>query len=328
MLVTESIMKSHVGGVQQGMSFAILKPFLIHAERWFRKQVGVELNAYLTTIPADEPEGLQKDLLWLAQGATVWYGFAMAQPNLHIKVGDTGFAKILPSNHVALTKWEYVKLEESSASMIDLCLEGFWMTLDSFDEEDLPEDWVGSAAFKIRNSLFIRSATELTNFLPLAKGSVRMYEALKNYIKQVEKNYIASLITEQVFEDLKRKCKKEADLVLTNNDVVLIELIGYAVAPLAMYEALPYMSVLVDTEGVRIVVKTDSTRNELEPTNGEKNTLSQKLYRDGEAAIGRIRKFLKEKSSDTVYPSFFTANPSASYKGNILDMDDEQFPIL
>ncbi len=328
MIVSESILKSHLGGVQSKLSWGTVSPFMFQADRWFRLQVGPELYDFLKTITTTEENPDIKDLLWLAQGAIVWYGYGMAQPNLHIKSGDSGFAKFLPANHVAITKWEYVKLEENTSSMIDLNLEGFWIQLSALAPEDLPGDWVGSDAFKVRNSLFIRSATELTTFLPLAKGSVRMYEALKHYINQAEKTYIESLITTEVMDDLKKKLREDVGFVLTADDIKLIELIGYALAPLAMYEALPYLAVLVDTEGVRMVVKTDSTRNEIEAGIGEKNRLIQKLHSDGEMCVGRIKRFLKKKASTTVYAAYYNANLETTYQGSLLDLEDTQSPIL
>lgn len=301
MIVTETIVKAQLGGVQAKLSWATIKPFMQHAENWFKKQIGNELYEVLDTTGIDEA---LKALQELAQGAITWYGYAMAQPHIHIKTGDAGFAKVLPAGHIALTKWEYLQLAESNTSMIDLCLEGFWAELEALEEK--PEGWESSAAYKIRNELFLRSAAETTQYLPLVKDSVRMYEGLKQYIKRAERTYILPILTQGVFDDLKQKLQEAEEL--GPSDKQLLELIRYALAPAAMYEALPFMSVLVDTEGIRMVVKTDSTRNEIAAAMGEKNTLVQRLWNDAQYAFAEIRKFMATNATAQVYTSYYNEN--------------------
>lgn len=302
MIVNETIVKAQLGGVQAKLSFAVVKPFMQHAERWFKEQVGKELFEVLDDSAIDEDF---KVLQELAQGAICWFGFAMAQPHIHIKVGDAGFAKIVPASHVALTKWEYLQMADSNTGMIDLCLEGFWAELDALEVK--PAGWEESKAYKIRNELFLRSAVETTEHLPLVKNSVRMYEALKQYIKRAERTYLLPILTKEVFGDLKEKLQ-DPDEELSEQDKELLGLIQYALAPVAMYEALPYMSVLVDSEGIRMVVKTDSTRNEIAAAMGEKNTLVQRLWNDAQFGFAEIRKFMAEHATAQEYTSYYNQN--------------------
>lgn len=302
MITSETTLKAQLGGIQSKLSWATVKPFMVHAERWFKNQVGKELYEVLDDAGIDEN---YKPLQELAQGAICWYGYSMAQPHLHIKSGDAGFAKVVPANHVALTKWEYLQLSESNTNMVDLCLEAFWLELDGLEEK--PEGWEESDAYKVRNDLLLRSAGEMTNYLPMVRDSVRMYEGLKQYIKRAERTYLLPILTKEVFNELKQKLK-DPDEELSEKDKELADLLRYALAPISMYEALPYISILVDTEGIRMIVKTDSTRNEIEASMGEKNNLIQKLWNDAQFAFAEVRKFLAENANEQTYTSYYNLN--------------------
>ncbi len=324
MILTHENFKRELGGLQSGLSQATMEPYFRKAEMWFKKQVGNDLYGFLNELePAVDTEDFE--LKQLAEGAIAWYAFQLVQPRLNIKIGDAGFAKMLPSNHVALTKWEYVKLEESNASMLDICIEGFWSTLESMTNQ--PQEWLESEDYEIRNRLFLKDAAELTRHLPLVKNSVRMFESLKYYIEKIEITLIEETITSEVFERLKQGLAKQNNVVLNDIDKKLLSRIRDAVALCALLEALPYLSVLIDAEGVRIVVKTDSTRNEIEADYDSKSNLIQKLTTDSSEALNKVREYMKLVSSEQQYPTFYqTIADSEPF--DIFSMDDDQHPIL
>ena len=326
MILDETKMKGQLGGLQKDLSWAVVKPYMAKAERWFRNQVGKDLYLYLETLTPTTEQLEEKELQELAEGAIAFYGFSLVQPRINLKVGDAGMMKMLPSNHVAITKWEFVSMAESNQTMIDICIDGFWQQLEEM--ETPPEDWTGSEGYKLRNELFIKDATELTNHLPLANNSVRMFEAIKHYIRKAERDSIEVLITAEVYDGLKIKLKMEVGATaLTATDKTLLELIEDALALTAIQSALPYISVLVDTEGVRLVVKTDSTRNEIEADYDSKSALLAKLGNDIEKANSKITTYLKKVSSEILYPSFFEIH-AESDPFDIFSMEDSQHPIL
>ncbi|WP_143092993.1 DUF6712 family protein, partial [Arsenicibacter rosenii] len=106
-MITIDILKKQLGGIQAKIAPETLQPFIRTAERWFRGEIGPELFAYLNAFtPAAGTD--EYDLLDLAQACMSWYAYDLAFPHLKLRVGDQGIMKVVPSGHVALTKWEYV----------------------------------------------------------------------------------------------------------------------------------------------------------------------------------------------------------------------------
>lgn len=323
MILDETKLKRQLGGLQSGFSWAVISPYVTQAERWFRKQVGQTLYDYLQELTPSENQLDEKELQGLAEGAIAFYAFSLLQPRLNLKIGDAGMMKQLPANHVAITKWEFVTLAESNQNLIDICMDGFWEVVSELE----PESWKDSDDYKVRNELFIKDAAELTEHLPLVNKSVRMYETLKMYIKKTERDTIRETITPEVFDMLKAKLKGENETALSSTDLEILELIKDAAALKSLLRALPYISILVDTEGIRQVVKLDGTRNEIEASHEAKAGLLAKLEKDTETAINKLFDYLKKVASENLYPSFFEIHEDVD-PFDIFQMEDDQHPIL
>lgn len=323
MILNEVKLKRQLGGLQSGFSWAVISPYVTKAERWFRNQVGKELYTYVAGLTPTENQVDEKELQELAEGAVAFYAFTLLQPRINLKIGDAGMMKTLPSNHVAITKWEFVSMAESNQSLIDICMDGFWEQVAEIE----PQTWLESEDYKVRQELFIKDASELTNHLPLVNKSVRLYEALKMYLRKAERDAIETTLTPAVYADLKAKLKGESPTALSSTDKKLLELVKDALALIALQNALPYLSVLIDTEGIRQVVKTDGTRNELEASDGSKAGLITKLEKDGDSAVRKVFDYMKSVASEELYPSFFAMHEEVD-PFDIFSMDDSQHPIL
>lgn len=323
MILDEIKLKRQLGGLQDKFSWAVISPYVTQAERWFKKQVGQILYDYVEQLTPTENQIDEKELRALAESAISFYAFSLLQPRLNLKIGDAGMMKQLPSNHVAITKWEYVTLAESNQNLIDISMDSFWELVSELE----PTEWKESEDYKVRNELFIKDAAELTEHLPLVNKSMRMYESLKMYIKKSERDTIRETITPEVFDMLKAKLNGSEQTALSNIDKDVIELIKEALALKSLLRGLPYISVIVDTEGIRQVVKLDGTRNEIEASNESKAGLLAKLEKDTEVAIQKLFDYLKKVSTEYLYPSFFEIHANVE-PFDIFQMEDDQHPIL
>ncbi len=323
MILDEIKLQRQLGGLQDKFSWAVISPYVAQAERWFKKQVGQTLYDYVKQLTPTENQIDEKELRALAESAISFYAFSLLQPRLNLKIGDAGMMKILGSNHVAITKWEYVTLAESNQNLIDISMDGFWELVSELE----PNEWKESEDYKVRNELFLKDAAELTEHLPLVNKSMRMYESLKMYIKKSERDTIRETITPEVFDMLKAKLDGSDQTALSNTDKELIELIKDALALKSLLRGLPYISVIVDTEGIRQVVKLDGTRNEIEASNESKAGLLAKLEKDTEVAIQKLFDYLKKVSTEDLYPSFFEIHADVD-PFDIFQMEDDQHPIL
>lgn len=297
MLVTEALFKSELGGIQSSLAFKTVEPFLKIADRTFKQKIGIELYNTLL-VPTEELEELSN----IAKGIVSWSGFELAFPHLKMKAGDLGLMKSSPNNTVAITKWEYVDSKEAIVQMIDKLSEDFYELL----EELAPQAWKESAAYKKRNRLFINSATTLGQKITLVGRNNRFFDVLTTYIQRAENTYIRPLLTPTVFLQLKEKWQNAAELTSTEEE--LIELIQWALAYLSIFEAYPYLPMVVDQNGMRETRYKDGTREEEMAGDKPKNAQRQALWNDGQGFLKDIEAYLDTTATATVFSGYYTKN--------------------
>lgn len=316
MLINEAVLKAELGGIQASLNWKTVEPFARIANRNFRKQIGVELYNELI-----KPNTNLTELKEIAVGVVAWQSYDLAFPHLKIKVGDLGLMKSSPQNTVAITKWEYVDSREANLQVVDKLLEDFFELL----EMEAPEVWKNSDAYKTRNRLFLRSASELGKKLTLVGRNSRFFDVLTTYIERAENNYIKPLLTPTLFRSLKQKWQ-EAE-TLTAQESELIQGIQWALAYLSMYEAYPYLPMIVDMNGMREARYKDGTREEETADAKLKNVQRQALWNDGQKFLGDIREFLDAESSPTVFAEYYQKNQINTLSED-LDFTDKLHVIL
>ena len=326
MLVTEAVLKEHIGGIQTKLNMATVLPFVKMAEFGFRKEIGKELFKKLADYPesseTDEVQEMQTDLKYWALSCISWAAYDMAVPHLKIRVGDLGMMKTSPANAVSITKWEYVDTRESNMFLVDLAKEYFFDMLEELN----PSEWSESEACKLRNELFINSPQMLNNYVVLTGRNVRLFNKIAVYIKSSEELYISELITEAVFVDLKTKISDGT--ALSAIEKKLLELIRKALAPIAIQEATPYLQLKVDEDGMREIRKKDGIREEELADKGYRNKLIIALDGIGALYLARLRKFMDGTASTTVFPSYYTANLVIQDTEDYNDFTDKPHVIL
>jgi hypothetical protein len=301
MLVTLDVLKAQLGGIQTKLDFRTVEPFVKNTERRFRQEIGEALYAWLAemTTPAD---GDESDLLDLARGVVAWRAYDLALPHLKIRVGDLGLMKAQPSGTVAVTKWEYVDTREATLAMADACLEEFHGLLDRME----PAAWTGSDEFKARQRQYFRSAGELARYAPLVGRNARLFAQLLTYVERAEELYLLPLVTEGVDDLLKDKLENRQPL--TTAEAAVLERIRKALAPLALFEAYPYLPLQMDEKGLAESRSKDGVREELKAGEGQMNAQRRALYNDGQLYLARLRRYLDQVASATVFASYFAAN--------------------
>src|SRR5690606_4797784 len=135
---------------------------------------------------------------------------------------------------------------EANMEMRDLFLENFWAILETLQ----PEEWTDSDAFKRRQRLFLRSASELSEYAPLVGSNNRFFRKLELFIERAEREYLLSTVTPTIWLDLKTKWAT-GTLITDPVELELLEYIRRPLAYLALHEAYPYLPLLVDQEGTR-----------------------------------------------------------------------------
>lgn len=283
MLIVQSDVKTILGGVQNNLALSTLQPFIRRAETEFKKEFSADLYGEILIMgQGDELKLAAKDLV-------MWYAYSLAQPHIHVRVGDGGMAKNMPANSVMLTKWEYVKLEESNLAMVDFCYETFYRLLDQLQ----PAAYTQSLAAQLRSSLIISTAAQFTSYFPQMAGSVRMYSKVRPYQVNVEaslKNKITPQVLQEIFSGDYQQLQTYASMYITH---------------LSVYDSLPFLNVEVSEEGIRVIVKLDGTRNELQADKTQIDRLRQSLYNVAKLQLEYLLEELSTLASPTVLPTFY-----------------------
>ena len=304
-MLTIEIMKAQFGALQAGLKESSYGGFFGHAERWFRDEIGLELYNYIAGL-SDTTAGATGDdaeLLRLAQSCLAWQAYSLAFPHQKFRVSELGLMKTSPNNAIAVTKWEYIDTKDANLSMLDLSLEYFFREL----EARKPDVWTGSDAYRMRNRHFVRSAAELGQLLPLAGRNYRFFQKLVPHIDDVETDDIRAVLTTGVYAVLKAKWQL-ARPELTFEEEQLITLVRRATAYLAVFNAWAYLPLTVDEIGVAETRSKDGLNEANNPDPKLRSFMRQQLYTDGQKRLGKVRAFLDETASPTLFPAYYLAN--------------------
>lgn len=323
MILNGDILKTHLGGVQASLDFSTVEPFAVMAERWFIDQVGRELLTWLKAGAELADESEQADLASLALSCMSWRCYELAFPHLKLRASDLGIQKLNTTNTVAVAKWEYVDSREANLAMLDLALENFFQALETVR----PAAWIDSAAYKKRQRVWIRSASELAEFIPTLGRKNRLFDQLITYIRRAEQIYIKPILTDSVYLDLKISWSNGAE-ELSEPELLLIEAIRPALAHMAIFEAYPYLPLTLDTTGITERRSKDGTFEEVAPDANAKGTQKRQLYQDGQFYLSELSDFLKATASPTLWPSFYQAHLPKPGSETGEDFTNESLVIL
>ncbi|MCX6216575.1 DUF6712 family protein [Spirosoma sp.] len=301
-LVTVETLKLHLGGIQTKLNFETVEPFVKTSIRWFRRMVGSDMMDYLEDL-LEAGSNAERDLLELAQSCICWYAYDLAFPHLKIRVGDLGLTKANPNQTTPITKWEYIDSKDANLQMLDLSLEDFFSLL----EELRPQAWVSSEAYQKRQERFIRSAGELARWVPTMGKQSRMFDQLITYIERAEELYIRPALTDSVFDELKEKCKG-LRLGLTIQESKLLNELLPAVAHLAIFEALPYLSLNVSPVGISEQRSKSGLLEQVAPGAGVRDSLRQQFLNDASVYLGRATKYLDSAATPELFSGYYQAN--------------------
>ena len=145
--------------------------------------------------------------------------------------------------------------------------------------------------------------TPIPRTIHQVKGSVRLFEELKTHLKKAEGFYIADVVTPKVYEDLIQKLKDKVTLLEVEEK--LLEICRDVVAHFGFLKGLSYIQLVVDTEGIRVVEKSDSTRNELQANANKIDNLRIELDKDAQICLQKLKDFMVENATETQFETYW-----------------------
>lgn len=287
-MITQENLKKYLSGVQYKLNYATLESFVYTGEKLLTRKLS---SGVITAIKAlDEDSQIRIS----AERTVAWYALVKALPHLSTRIGDMGIVKNTPQGTQPINQWEYKNLLKSGWEMVDDNLEDLYQEM----EASAFEPWI-TPVNKIRKNFFIKTASEMTVYMPMVNDSARLFDNLKYYVGNVERDYIGKEITPELMQALKDEENPD------DQQLALIEMIKAVVAPATLYEALPYLSVKVDLNGLRQTEKDDDSEQNMKYKSTVINELKKKLYDDAKAAVNLMKEYLNETASETVFTPYY-----------------------
>lgn len=316
LLKNVSDLKAHLGrAINRANSDEFMLPYVqLAQDEFIVPAVGPELVKELDTQYAGGTlTEANRLLLTYLQRALAWYAYWKYLPFSLGNDGENGLQEqgtkdTSPVRIGVLDKRQRESIENASKS-----LEAAMRYLHAF-RATYPT-WTNSEAFKESRSLFLSTATALTEHMPWVDNSYRLYLTLKPYLKRAETATILPLIGQAMFDELKAYRLNTALVIVTER---LLVRVGNAVALTAYSEALFHLNVTQTSGGsLRILSDFDGIYNQ----KAVSDNVLQNARSEAKAAAVSAQKtlviFLRRYADD--YPTY---KNSDQFKSPIHDGPD------
>lgn len=287
-------LKLHLGrAINMATTLAFIQPYIALAEDEFiRPAIGEAMLAELNDQYKANPQTLtdkNRLLLTKLQRALAFYTYAKYLPYSLGNDGDNGLQEQSTDKSQPVRIGVLDKRQRETADNAATALETALQFLHR-NRNDYPT-WTGSDAFKEANALFVFSATELTEYLPQAAGSYRLFLSLKLYLKRAEKDAILPLIGRALFTDL--KAKRSAGIAPTPEEIRVLEAIGQAAATVAYADALYHLNVVQTSGGgLRMLSDFDGIYNQKAVSDDVLMQAQRKADTHADASLNALKSYL------------------------------------
>lgn len=251
-------LKIYLGrAINKASTLEFIAPYIQLAEDEFiLPAIGAEMLAELNLqFNATDPDTLtaaNRALLTRLQRALAFYTYVKYLPYSLGNDGDNGLQEQATDKSAPVRIGVLDKRQRETATNAATALETALMFLFR-KQADYPT-WRASDAYKEANALFIFSATELTEYLPQAAGSYRLFLSLVPYLKMAEQQQIKPVIGSDQYDDLKEKRLSLEPLEPVS--IRLMEAVSQATARAAYAKALYYLNV-EQTAGGALRIRSD-----------------------------------------------------------------------
>jgi hypothetical protein len=308
LIKNEAEFKKVMGGVQQNITWQTMEPFVRAAElEYIVADIGEELYDELDEVM--NPNTYQSKLIGRLQIVAGNYAFANSLSQMLLSVGDMGAVMNVPQGTMAVPKWTYMEAKKDAVSRAEIALEKaiVWLEKNSKIEVDgvsVFQTWKDSDAFTVNNELFLSSATEFTDFFSPLRQSRRMFMKLKNFVKDSERFYLTKYLPRNFLTALKNRT--EADDI-TDNEREAIELLCYALANDSISRCLPFVNLTEDFQlispGIGVAVQKEDNLD-----TKRRDELKSTCDRNAEQYMNKLRRFLDDTASETVFAEYFASD--------------------
>lgn len=313
--------REHYPGAHANLAWDTLEPFIRQATKsHILTYIGKEQYDDLTTeYHNDSLSEEQKELVEHLQDAIAYYTAYDAMPILNTNIAAMGVqqAAANDSSSVPTNQWSYKNTRWQTIQKADTFLDQALAYL----EDNLSDFTIyqSSGAYRIHTSNFFTTTTTLNAYLNI-QSSRRSFSVLSKYLIKAEERYLLPILGDQFFNDLKTKLK---DNTLTNLQKTLIPYLQRVVSEYGLFEAIPHLTLIIESDGFKIISSGDGMDDRKNLTNFTHRdaieSLKYKAEENGRTYTADLIKFLFKKVED--YPlwkeSDFYKNQDVNNLNNI-----------
>lgn len=292
----------HIGALfNKETYFEQLEPYVIDAEsNVIEPLLGTDL---IEEISGTGLNPLQAKVLRAAQGAVVWTAYQEAQVKYLYQFGNSGLTKFSTKDSKSLALWEIDTILADTTRKADTALEHL-INLLTREKDNLPA-WTSSEAYRKAHALLIPTTLLLNEAIPEVSATHSMLARLQAFMPRTERRYVEGVLGSELFDELKLKLVNNASLSAAEKK--LWEHCRNLLGPVTLWEALPSMSVIFQTDGIRIIQSFKGLKDQKAATDDQITELRTKLWDTAQQAKGELISFLRKSASATVFPSYFNS---------------------
>lgn len=245
----------------------------------------------------------QTELLFLLRRATAYYAATIMIP---LKVTTTAAAGMVNTNseHVSPSSLSQVKFSlwqvtRQADRHLDLLLE--FLEKQVALDNDYFDLWKTSSAYKRGSTPFFRRTQDFQDYFNIFTSRAT-FLALVPHISDICEDVIEPVLCSDLFMQLATQIT--ADDVTESNQRLLYHL-RRAIAPLAIAKATPYLAIVPEADGFKIVSNTEGMDKRESATRQYQATIAALVERcraDGDDRLNKLRKFLADNIAD--YPLY------------------------
>jgi hypothetical protein len=321
-LIKHTNFQEHAPIVNYNTDWLTLRPFIKRAVRtYILPWIGEELYNDIATKYQEDATltDAQAETLELLQDAVANYAVVLAMPVLNVALTNMGTQQSSDREGTSNppSQWSYNNaywetLQQADSSLDQLLKQLTFQVELSNSYYDL---WTSSNAYGYGKSYFFYSNDELSNHLNY-NDSLRAYKAVIKFVKTSETRYLRPVLGKEMFDELDTQRQTNA---LTVENAALLTYVQRAAAQWGLYEAIPYLSIVQDGDGFKVVSRTDNM-NSRRGMNTDAHqraieSLRQAAENNGRTYLADLQQFLYENADD--YPTFKNSSTYENYETGV-----------
>lgn len=161
--------------------------------------------------------------------------------------------------------------------------------------------WKNSNAYQRAKTPFFRATSEFQQYFNIF-NSRATFLALISHISDVCEDIIAPILCDALFIQIADQISSS---IVSEPNTKLLHLIRRAVAPLAIAKAAPYLQIIVEADGLKVVSSTDNMDKRDAPMRQHQalvQTLADRCNADGLKALNLLKKYIVDNADK--YPLY------------------------